>query len=201
MSERVTCRDEKVNHPMVGARFEISLEVPDGFSFKPRTAMDLAYPIELAVLANWDLPPTESVEPQLPATWPRIDLMDPDGAVLWVLRGDVGLDYSVLPQMGDWFHSQRYRYVAPPTAFESLPEDASTEGLQASPTPFGSADEMGSFWQGVQVWGRLMPLAENAGGIGARPPYLVAYGFAGSGNPPIEALNQAVTSIEPSYFS
>jgi hypothetical protein len=201
MSKRVICRDEKVNHPMVGATFEISLEVPDGFSFKPRTALDLAYPIELGVLANWDLPPTESVEPQLPATWPRIDLMGPDGAVLWVLRGDVALDYSVVPQMGDWFLAKRYRYVAPPAVFEEVPEGASTAGIQAAPAPFSNADEMGSFWKGVRVWGRLIPLTGKAGGIGARPPYLVAYGFAGSGNPPVEALNQAVTSIEPNYFS
>lgn len=203
MTERMSFRDEKVNLPQVGAQFEISLEIPDGFRHTARTTPNLAYPIELAVLANWDLPATEpaDVEPKHPASFPRIDLIGPDGVVLWVLRGDVALDYEVVPQMGDWFSPQSYRYLAPPVVFESPGELESMKGLQASPTSFGDDDLMGSWWPSVRMWGRLIPLTENTGKIASRPPYLIAYGFAGNGKPPLGALNDAVTSLTPTYFA
>ena len=202
MSQRVSFPESTDRAPLVNAGFEVSLELPDGFSFRRRAASDLKYPVEIAAVANWDAPDTAATSGTPWDDWPRIDFMPGNGVLLWIVRGDVSYDNQILPTEVGWFDPNRQPYLPLRGSGSKSATTPAGAGIEPYPSQFGLSDSREfDEWPNATSWSRLMPLAGNSGQRRAAPPYLQIYGFAGHGDAPLQKLTDALTSIEVSSVS
>jgi hypothetical protein len=185
----------------VGApSLSVSCDVPDSYVQMARATSGLKYPIEVGAVANFDLPVTgSSGAPSTEWTaWPLVEAMPEDGIVFWLLRGDVAFDYKNIPQAGEWFDPSNYVFLAPQSSGVGA-RDASPGSATTRAAAFKPSDTMGSPWRNTMVWARMLPVTNADGTISNEPPYLVAYGFAGKGAPPVDDLSVMLESLAVSY--
>jgi hypothetical protein len=177
--------------------YNLSIDVPDGYSYHSRVAPTLLYPVEVAAIANWDIPVNEGDDGAAEA-WPRIDLMPKSGVLLWILQGDVGYDYQAMPGQGEWFVPPSYTYLAPEGP-SVIPATAAAPAVVGTERALGGPERFASPWTGSNIWARLVPLAGPEGETPEQPPYLMLYQFAGTGEAPTEDVDAMVTSMKVVY--
>lgn len=177
--------------------FNVDVDVPNGYFHNPAVTPSLVYPIEVAAIANWNIP--VSSDDGDGDAWPRVDLIPDSGVLLWILQGDVRFDYKEMPSQGNWFIPAAYTYLSATSEDTSRPPTPGTPEVVAHERGISSADRMESPWAGCSTWGRLTPLTEPNGETAERPPYLVLYVFAGTGSPPLDEVNQMIGSLAVRY--
>lgn len=165
-------------------QIEWSFQRPAGFTVLRRAVPPLGYPWEVAGAGDWEFPPscpTSESEEQLFGGLPRVDLIPLEGVFVWLLMGDLRLDYEVMPRMG------------PPI----IPDQvlAPSDEAPGYVAPFSDADRVESRFPNVACWDRLVFLINRDGGPEAEPLYLMLRAFAGPQRSSIETVNSLVSSL------
>lgn len=176
----------------------VRVEIPSNFGSRQRAVPSLGYPIEVAVVANWDIPdtPTSDELPDSPPAWPRVDLLPDNGVLFWLVRGAVEFDEETEPDDASRFRPSDYVYLAP----KSLTTGAAAEsqGVRTEEPALSVEDEQRSWWPNARMWGRRMPLTDAKGTRTARPLYLQLYAFAGP-RTDVQYLDGVLSSLQVSY--
>jgi hypothetical protein len=166
MPSEVTVRNEV-------AGVECGLQIPDGFSFYERLVPNLVYPLELGAVANVELPATE---PNTPFdSRPRIDLLPPRGAILWMVLGNIE---------GERASDQEHREL-----FKFRPKGAGhKEGVAA----FDDGDSASSRWEATRTWIKVSALGDAK--------YCQFFAYVGdSPQTPLSALHSVMRGIRFDY--
>ena len=172
---------------------EWSFERPEGFKVLPRAVPTLGYPWEVAGAGDWDFPPscpTTKTEEELYGGLPRLDLMPSGSVFVWLLMGDLRLDYEVLPPSDSPLVPDQY--VAP------LGVDAD-DRVDAFVAPFTDGDQVEGKFSTVSSWYRLVFLSNASGEVEATPLYLMLQAFAGPQRASISTLDSLVSSLSYRY--
>jgi hypothetical protein len=113
-------------HDTTGA--EVSFLAAEGFSAVGSPLVpSLAYPSELAGIANLDVPPNPSTSDH---GMPNVGWLPPGGALIWFSLGNVIYDNSVMPTLDDPIETNNYPRpftVNVSTHLSGLPEKARAE--------------------------------------------------------------------------
>lgn len=173
--------------------FNVELDVPEGFDHASRVTPELIYPVEVAAISNWSVPPNTD------DAWPRVDVIPEGGLLLWIVRGDVAFDYQEMPSQGDWFEPAAYTYMnASEKEPSGRPSPGEPEVIEAQRALSGS-DRVENPWTGANTWARFVPLTDSAGQPRERPPYLVIYVFSGGEEPPLDEISRMVETLTVRY--
>lgn len=165
MPNEVTVRNEVAN-------VEAALQVPDGFRYYERLVPNLVYPLELGALANTELPPSEPNSPF--DSRPRIDLLPPRGAVLWMILGN---------SEGERASDEQHRELFPFRA-----KGGGRTGVAA----FNDGDSTSSPWENTRTWIKVSPLGDSK--------YCQFFAYAGdSPRAPFDALQDVMRTIRFAY--
>ena len=173
---------------------EWSFERPHGLKVLPRPVPTLGYPWEVAGAGDWDFPPScpsNEAEEELYGDLPRVDLMPPDGVFVWLVMGDLGLDYEVIPRSGPPIVP--HQRVAPVGV-------APGNGVDARVVPFRDADRVDGKFPQLFSWERLVFLTGANGDAPGEPLYLIMRAFAGPRRSNIATVNSLVSSLRYSYM-
>lgn len=175
--------------------FELDIDVPSGFHLADR-AGTLLYPREIAAVSNWDLSIAKPATSGEDANgWPQLQYMPADGVLLWLVLGDVAQDNEVMPwESGGPLGVPDMTYLAPTGA------QAADSRVARRVTALRESDRIGSRWDGVSQWIRVIPLADPSGEAEKEPLYLQIFAFAGSQAGYAAPLANASASLSFSYL-
>lgn len=155
------------------AGVECGFQVPDGFRYYDRLVPNLVYPLELGAVANVELPTTS---PNTPFdSRPRIDLLPPRGAVLWMVLGNIE---------GERTSDKEHREL-----FKFRPKG---EGRKEGVAAFHDGDSASSRWENTRTWIKVSALGDSK--------YCQFFAYAGeSPRTPLGALHDLMQGIRFDY--
>jgi hypothetical protein len=186
---------EQVTVDTTRGRLEWSFERPSGFKVLRRPVPTLMYPWEVLGVGDWDFPQTRvrnPIEAARYADHPRIDLMPPGAAFLWLLIGDVRQDdpWSTPP-------ASSYPYLLP---LGAEPPDGDVSTIRRVPPIGEDARGQGHRWPSVSsFWPDIVLLTNPDGSVNDEPLYLSLRAFAGARRSSIAALNAVISSLSYRY--
>lgn len=184
MSTRVAITNEITS-------LEVSFDLPSTFTYADRLVPGLGYPWEVVGISNWSVPQTiwqTPLDEETMGSWPRCDLMPPDGLLLWVLTGETRRDDR--PVDRGWTQ-RRFQFLTARGGKTPSPDAR----LRPNIADLDAEPVNDVRWEGVRSRTKVVGMPDKAGGLGAEPRYLLLRAFTGANQASVRPLAEIAASI------